>query len=76
MMGLLGNPGGGTLNLGVLKGIHMSYGLNVGWGENRGLYRVLGGDLLRDVLQISSRAHIPIHAPSMPLFLYCILLQF
>ena len=31
-MGLLGNPGGGTLNLGVLKGIHMSYGLNVGWG--------------------------------------------
>ena len=32
---------------------HVSYGLNLGWGTYRGLYRVSwGGDLLRDILQV------------------------
>ena len=32
---------------------HLSYGLNLGWGGTyRGLYRILGGDLSRDILQI------------------------
>ena len=36
----------------------MSYGLNLGGGTYRGLYGVWGGTYLRDILQISSRAHI------------------
>ena len=37
---------------------HVSYGLNLGWGD---LYKNVygfGGDRLRDILQISSRAHM------------------
>ena len=37
----------------------MSYKLNLGlWGTYKGLHRVLGGDLLRDILQIWSKAPV------------------
>ena len=41
--------------------MNMSYGLNSGWGGPiGGIYRVAGGDLLRDILQFSSRARIDV----------------
>ena len=43
---------------GWLSGPQVCYGLNLCRGTCRGIYTVLGGDLLRDMLQIKSRAQV------------------